>query len=190
MNRPSRLFEHAEVSAAALPRTREAERQLSALLGENEIIELTRRPSLWFIAITSARFIAAMALLVAAAVWFEQAGMLGATLPAITLFCGAAAARVGLASLQWASRLYILTNRRVLAYRGVWHVQVSQCPLVRVAKADLTLTSYQKVMRIGSVQIVPSDDLCGDVLWEHVAEPTQTYQTVVRAIRRAQSGGG
>lgn len=187
MSQPSRMFDRAEVSAAAMPRLRDAERQLSALLAENEIIELSCRPSLWFIPITSARFALAMAALSAAAIWLQWNGVGGPFGTAVSLFALAALARVGLATLQWASRLYILTNRRVFAYKGVLSVQVSQCPLVRIERADLLVTTVQRALGLGTVRITPAADLCGDVHWEHLSEPTQTYQKLIRAIRRAQS---
>lgn len=187
MNHPSRLFDRAEVSAAALPRLRDAERQLSALLAENEIIELSCRPSLWFVPITSARFVLSMSALCAASVWLQWNGVSGPLATAVTLFSAAALARIGLATLQWASRLYILTNRRVFAYKGVLSVQVSQCPLVRIERADLLVTTVQKALGLGTVRITPAADLCGDVFWEHLSDPTQTYQKLIRAIRRAQN---
>src|SRR5262245_17227138 len=110
--RQQALFFEAHVEGAgAIAALDEAHGRPIALLDSSEIIELSIKPSLWFVPIVAARTVLT-SLLIAGVVALaaRTAGgwsSLHQSVVAIALL--AAAARIVLASLQWASRLYILT---------------------------------------------------------------------------------
>jgi hypothetical protein len=176
---------HVDVSPAATvdkPRAAQLE-----LLDDNEIIELSIKPSLWFVAIVSLRFVAFVAFLVAIVLLTAPAG--GAYWPAYVLPSAilACLARVVFASLQWASRVYILTNRRVMRLAGVVTVEVTDCLLKRVTGTNLELGTLPRLFGLGSIRIVPLGNEQKPVFWEYVAPAGDIYAKLVRAIKKAQS---
>ncbi|MFQ5806954.1 MAG: PH domain-containing protein [Phycisphaerae bacterium] len=158
------------------------------LLDKDEIVELSIKPSLWFIAIVSARIVVLVGVLAAAvAIVMRDSGSLFAAY-AVSLGVLAAVLRVVVASLQWASRVYILTNRRVMRFSGVLNVQIAECPLKRIGKTNLRLETVQRALRLGSICMTPAVENETVIVWDHVAKAGQVYEQVLRAIRKAQSG--
>lgn len=187
---PAAFDAHVEGASAAVALDDVLPRPI-ALLDSSEIIEMSIKPSLWFVPIVSARTIliaAGIGFVVVLAAWGTE--RFAATVAyAIAIAAAAAVVRVALASLQWASRVYILTNRRALRLSGVFSVEVRELPLARVAQAHVRLSPPQRVVRVGSIRMTPLDERLPRLTWDHVAHPAQVYEKLVRAIRRASSGG-
>jgi membrane protein YdbS with pleckstrin-like domain len=156
------------------------------LLDGDEIIQFSIKPSLWFIPLVSAKWVITVGLLAAVlAVWMPGHWHLQATL-VFQVLAAVAALRVGIASLQWASRYYVLTNRRVMRFKGVFTVDVAASPLARISRADRHATPYERALRLGSIHMDTADSNPGPILWENLAHPTQVHEALVRAIRKAQ----
>lgn len=156
------------------------------LLDGGEIIQLSIKPSIWFIAIVSLRVVAPVALLAAALLIVVSGELSGASMIAIQLLILVGAGRVGVAALQWASKLYVLTNRRILRFRGVTAVEVHGCALQRVAGVELRCSGLQAVLGLGSIIITPSDSREARIVWEHVASPGVVRDQLARAIERTR----
>ena len=156
-------------------------------LDGDEIIQLSIKPSLWFIPVVSLRFVAAAGLL-AAAVAFAMRGS-GADLGwrIVQLLVILAIVRLALAALQWASRLYVLTNRRAMRFRGVLSVDVSECPLAKISEPELCVAAYQRGLRLGTIRMHPAAAELAQVEWEQVAGASEVHELLVRAIRNSQS---
>jgi hypothetical protein len=161
-----------------------------ALLDSSEIIELSMKPSLWFVPIVAGR-VAGVSLgiagLVALGAWITD----GWTTPQqfafrVALLIGIL--RIVVASLQWASRTYILTNRRVMRLSGVLSVDMTEVPLTRIGQTGVKLSLPQRVVQIGTIRMSPIDQRLPRITWDHIPRPAQVYEKLVRAIRRAQSG--
>ena len=176
---------HVDVSpAATVEKSRAAQLEL---LDDNEIIELSIKPSLWFVAIVSLRFVAFVAIIVAIVLLTTPAtGSIWPVyiLPSAILAC---LARVVFASLQWASRVYVLTNRRVMRLSGVVTVEVTDCLLKRVTSTNLELGTLPRLLGLGSIHITPVGENQKPVIWEYVAPAGDIYAKLVRAIKKAQS---
>lgn len=169
--------------AAALDEVRAARIEL---IRDDEIIQLLVRPSLWYIAIVAARFVAAAGVLAAIAGLASQGFTLRAPTVIFLTLVGAAAARIGIATLQWASRLYVLTNRRALRFRGVLAIDVSECLLGRIEKAELRRTAFQRLLGLGSIVFSPLAPATATVVWDHVRRPVEIHEAVTRAIEKAR----
>ena len=111
------------------------------LLDRDEIVILAVKPSLWFVLFVSARWLALAGVVIVLAALFDQPFMLD-TLTLVEGALALAAARVGIALLQWASRLYVLTNRRVIRVRGILRVDVFECQLSRIQNTFMILNWY------------------------------------------------
>lgn len=158
------------------------------LLDKDEIVEFSIKPSLWFIAIVSARVVVLVGVLAAivAVITRDSGGPFAAYAGSFAVLL--AVFRVVIASLQWASRVYILTNRRAMRFSGVFNVAFVECPLKRIGKTNLRLETVQRILRLGSICMTPTGTQQATIVWEHVARAGQVYERLIRAIRKAQFG--
>ncbi len=161
-----------------------------AMLGGDELIELSLKPAVAFIAIVSARAVVCLLILASAAAWLAR-NQTSTTLAFLSAcFTLAALARVGWAAVKWASRLYVLTNRRVMRFSGVLHVSSAEVRLTLVRDVRLTQTRMQRLLRVATLEI-QRDDAPGDpLIWDHIARPVEVAEIVRRAVRRARGGSG
>ncbi|MFO0838624.1 MAG: hypothetical protein U1D55_08835 [Phycisphaerae bacterium] len=191
MSRPDTMLEAASVeagAAASIPAASPA----TAIpgLGGNEIIELSIKPSRWSIVLNSLRMVAAMVLLTTSLTLAVAGKWTPLTAGGALLLIGAAVAQVALATLQWASRLYVLTNRRALRFSGIVAVRVDECALVRLAQPVLTADWTQRALHLGTIDLTPIGATTPSIQWEHLAHPQEVERAISRAIRRAHSGEG
>jgi hypothetical protein len=154
------------------------------LLREGEVILLVLKPSLWFILLSSLRVIAVTLIVaIAARLWMHANTH---TCADITGFC--IAARFLLAAVSWIGRLYVLTDQRVLRISGVLNVDICDCPLRKVARTRVLSSFCDKLLRLGSVEIIPQEEERPCALWQTIAKPVEVNERLTAAIRRAKSG--
>ena len=160
--------------------------QAQQLLGSGEVVILALRPSGWFILIVSFPVLLLSGLLLAGALVTE--GLLGVPISrdvAVSFCLLVAGCRLAVALAQWTSRLYVLTNLRVLRVRGLLRVDVFQLPLKKIAQAQLLVTILERPLGLGSLffQTVEGHHE-GD--WICLARPGEVQQIVQDAIRRSR----
>src|SRR5688500_8335116 len=123
------------------------------VLRDGELVLLILKPSLWFIALAAMRFAAVVLIgIIAARLWLKPPVALRAAEVGAVLI----AARIMVAVLQWMGRLYVLTDLRVLRLSGVFNVDIFDCPLRKVGQARLTRSFRERLLRLGSIEIIPS----------------------------------
>lgn len=177
--------------AAAAP-ARAARPSLAALLTghilrDGEVVQLILRPSLWFIALSSLPFLAVVTIgVIAAKLWLPPPHLVRA----VELGLFLAAGRLMWAVLQWAGRLYVLTDMRIVRIAGVFNIDVFDCPLRKVAQARLNSSVRERMLRLGSVEIVPRDESCPPGDWRTVSRPDEVLRKINAAVERARHGGG
>lgn len=183
-------FHPAEGGAAAvLPANASLARVLAShVLRDGEIVLLVLRPSIWFILLTSLRFVAAAGVLILVVRWHSLAER-GLVRGLIELGVSAISARLMWATLQWMSRLYVLTDMRILSVSGVFHIHVFDCPLRKVARTRLTRSPQEKLTGVGSIEIIPQDDSFPFGQWEMIGQPVLVHEQIVATINRARQGG-
>ena len=157
-------------------------------LRDGEIIWLALKPSVWFILLSSLRFIAAVLIAACAvALWDWRADGFRFPLIEATLFL--IFGRLTWATLQWMGRLYVLTDQRILRVQGVFQLDVFDCPLRQVARADLFRSTRERVFRLGTIVITPSDVSFPIAQWQMVARPRQVLARIADAIDRQHHTG-
>lgn len=157
------------------------------VLRDGEVVILMLRPSIWFIPFVCLRFAALVLILMINAQIFNEQIHWHARLyneVGVLLLVG----RLMVAVLQWLGRLYILTDMRVVQMAGVFAVEISDCPLRKVARVRVIYTLKERLLRLGSVEIIPFDDAYPVGLWQTVARPKDVHRIIVQAIRRAKQG--
>ena len=153
------------------------------LLNGSEIIILATKPSLWYVLLISSRWLAVL-LPVSIAAWIlwqidwlggQAQGLLGISLAGISirLVCGL---------LQWQSRVYILTNLRVLRIHGVLRVEMFQCHLLRLKDVELTFDTTEKLLGLGTIGLINESSAKPAARWLNIRHPTQVRQQILEAI--------
>ena len=110
------------------------------LLDGGETVLLAIKPSLWFIAFNSVRWILILSLVVVGVLWMSPGWQPVEPRLLIQAAIGVMVLRLAVASLQWVSRLYVLTNRRMMRFHGVLKAAIFQIPLTHI---DTTTLSRQ-----------------------------------------------
>jgi len=163
----------------------------SHVLRDGEIIILALRPSLWFIILSSLRFLIGSLIAIVAIKYFAIHSMWthGTVRSLMELVVSAISARLMWATLQWMSRLYILTDYRILSLSGVFNVSIFDCPLRKVARTRLVRSGEERFTGIGTIEIIPQDDSLPFGLWQMIARPNAVHEQMVATINRAKQGG-
>ena len=188
---PPPLVHASEGGVAAAPAAPPMSTSLAALLTrhilrDGELVLMILKPSLWFIVLGAMRFSAVVLIgIIAAKLWMSQHASIRIAEVGAFLIAG----RVMWAVLQWMGRLYVLTDLRVLRLSGVFNVDIFDCPLRKVAEARLTHTFRERMLRLGSIEIVPADEACPPGEWRTIKRPVEVLETIQATVRRAKQGG-
>jgi hypothetical protein len=158
------------------------------ILRDGEIVLLILKPSIWFILLSSLRFIAVGLMFIIAAKVFDPqlpGRFRGYAEFGVSVISG----RLIWGTMQWMSRLYILTDLRILSLWGVFNIEVFDCPLRKVARTRLVRNMLERIVGVGSIEIIPQDESSAFGLWQTVARPKLVREQIIATINRAKQGG-
>lgn len=160
------------------------------LLDGDEIVLLAVKPSLWFIVLRSMPWLAGCAL-AALLIWYlgHQRVEVDWSRPGLQVAIAVALIRVSIAMFQWASRLYVLTNRRVMRVKGVLRVDVFESPLNKIQSTCLTVSPAERLLRIGTIRIHTLGEPSRSARWEYIAQPATVHTRLRNAIARSHMNG-
>jgi hypothetical protein len=180
----------AGAAAAAAPSVGTPLAQLLAghILQDGEIILMIVKPSLWFIPLSMLKSAAAVIIVMLAAMVFEER-FSGQSRTLIEVGVLTLTARLMWSVLQWMSKLYILTDLRVVALSGVFTLNIFDCPLRKIARTRLLYTVRERLFRAGSIEIIPSVEEYPIGVWQTVARPIAINDQIVAAMNRAKGRG-
>jgi len=178
----------AEADDNAQGQTRIDELLPEDLLGKDERVIFAIKPSLWAIGFWSFRTVVAAVLVaagtVATARWWPEGNWSGQVIEG----CGAVVlGRVGFALLQWASRVYVLTDRRVIRIRGVFRIEIFQCNLEKIQNTFLQLTLPQRLLGLGDIAFTTAGTGQIEAIWKHVKGPLQWHYQLITTINTASA---
>ena len=158
------------------------------ILHEDEVVLLLIKPSLWFIVLTSFRFV--LAVLLAAVLVVKMFGLQSTTsvtpqtmaLVATVVSLG----RMVWSLLVWTSHIYMLTNLRVVTIKGVINVAMFQAPLRKVQRTLLYKPLILRFFGVGTLGFATAATTDFDSTWVMVARPVLVHEQVVAAINKSQ----
>ncbi len=159
------------------------------LLDGDEVVILAVKPSLWFVVFRSFRWVMAMVFVVLATGWWGQVLPEAGRRVLVQAALALAAGQILLAVLQWVSRLYVLTNRRIMRLTGILNVDLFECPLTRIQHSYLSLALYERVTGTGTIGFATAGSDRVDVTWSHLNSPLEVHEKVREAIRRSNRPG-
>jgi membrane protein YdbS with pleckstrin-like domain len=164
---------------------------VQAMLGDGEMVLGVFRPSLWFVLLWplgSLLFIVGLVFALAWATRFSWANWSESQAFGLGLvFIGV---RLGWQFLDWANRLYVLTDRRVIRRRGVFQVDIFEARLSRIQQTAVLQLVRERLFGLGSVAFATAGTATLDALWEAVRDPLGVQRTVTDAIERYGKGPG
>ena len=157
---------------------------LSDVLDGGEIVLFALKPSMWYLVLVSARWLAGAAVIILLAPFLFQARAATAEiLTQAALFV--TAVRLILALLQWSSSLYVLTDRRVMCYRGVIQVSLFESSLVHIRNTYVRASPVERICKVGSIGFSLQGGKKVDVWWEQLSDPHAVHERIRRAIEKA-----
>jgi hypothetical protein len=154
-------------------------------LDGGEIVILAIKPSPWFVFFDALRWVllGAVLVVIGAVPSLRIAGLSPAMATQLGLLI--AAGRLGIAFIRWASRYYVLTNRRVMRLRGVLRPDVVACPLVTIRNTRVQQRFHEKLTRLGTIRFFFEDQSSEELDWREIARCEEVHERVRRAIERA-----
>jgi len=159
------------------------------LLDEGEVVVLAIKPSLWFILFHSVKRIAVVIMAVAILPYLPG-DLLGGTTVRTLCQIGTilVAGQLVVSFLQWLSRLYVLTNRRVMRIRGVFNIDVFEAPLTRIQNTFITLAIQERLLALGTIQFATAGTGSVEASWVNINRPLEVHEIVRKAVHQAQGG--
>lgn len=180
----------ATASAEAASATSLAALLTRHVLRDGELVILILKPSVWFILLSSVRFVGVVLLVVAGMRLLQLREMIRVnTLAYVEAGVFLVAGRLMWAAMQWTARLYVLTDLRIIRIAGVFNVSIFDCPLRKVARTRVIYTVRERVFGVGSIEIIPGDESLPVASWQMIGRPVRVHETVVATITRAKQGG-
>jgi hypothetical protein len=159
------------------------------LLQPGEVIILLIKPSPWFILLESLGALAALAAiaLLARVLIFSGAGhyyVLGVSRRDATLLLTALVGlRLFWQFLEWLSRIYVLTDRRVIRIQGVFRVHVFEADLKKLQHTEVYLSLRERLFGLGSIGFATAGAFA-EAYWRMVAKPFEVHQILRKTIER------
>lgn len=156
------------------------------LLQGGETIVLLLKPSPWYILLESLRFIACVAGVVTAVLVLYRQGY---TMPmgrsdVMLTGIGVGSCRLFWQFLEWLSRVYVLTDRRVIRVKGVVRVQVFETDLKNIQHTYTTFSLRERLFGLGTISFATAGTGGIEASWCMLVRPLETHQTVVRTLSR------
>ena len=156
------------------------------LLQNGEAIILLLKPSPWYILLESVRSLLMLTLLLVTLLWvYNQGYNIGITPRDLLLVgIGVGGIRLFWQFLEWLSRVYVLTDRRVIRVKGVLRVQIFEAPIQQVQHTNTTFSLRERLFGLGSIHIATAGTGATEASWVMLANPLEIHQKLVHALNR------
>lgn len=161
---------------------------VAGLIPAGEPVVVSLRPSLWYVLLSRLGLIAWLAGIGAGAWLLRDALRLGDAAAATAAWgaggCAALALLYG--AIDWATRAYVLTRRRVIAVSGIVRQTAVELPLSRVQNLVVHRRVRERVLGLGTLVFVSAHDGLGAVGWSYVSGPGRLLAKVREALDHAE----
>jgi hypothetical protein len=157
------------------------------IVRDGEVVLLVLKPSLWFILLSSLRFVAVVSILAMAAIAWE--GRYNREWFYIEAAIFLVAGRIMFSVLQWMGRMYVLTDMRIIRLSGVFKLEIFDCALRKIAHTQMTRSPKERLCGTGSIEITPADENCAPGVWQTVRRPREVHELIVSTINKARHHG-
>ncbi len=158
------------------------------LLQDGEVTVLLIKPSPWYIPFESLRFLAGVLLMMMIGLVLINrgipVGISGTDLVLAAIAVGGF--RLVWQMLEWLSRVYVLTDRRVIRIKGVLRVHVFETQLKNVQHTVTLFSIRERLMGLGTIGFATAGTANIEMSWQMIAKPLDVHQIVVETLERYQ----
>lgn len=156
-------------------------------LDDDEVVLLMLGPSLWFVPYSCLGAVLAIAVCVLGMTWAARLPMVPwSDVQALVLGCSLVGLRLAWQFLEWAQRLYVLTDRRVIRRSGFIRPSMVQQPLNQIRHTVVVAARRERAVGVGTVAFVTAEaaGLDWTLAWEIVRRPDEVQSALRDAVER------
>jgi len=155
------------------------------LLQSGEVIVLLLKPSLWFILLESLGTLTLISLILVAGIAMDNADLVDISQRDLVLLAvGVTAVRLFWQFLEWLSRVYVLTDLRVIRVKGVLRVQVFETALKNIQHTTTLFSLRERFFGLGTIAFATAGTGGHEAAWSMVARPLEVNQVVIQTLNR------
>jgi uncharacterized membrane protein YdbT with pleckstrin-like domain len=155
------------------------------LLQPGEIIILLLKPSAWFILLAPLRILTLILVLAILAYLANGYMALGYSGQNIALAAMALMLiRIFWQFLEWLSRVYVLTDRRIITVAGVIRVLVFETPLEKIQHTNMIFSLRERLFALGTLSLATAGTAFSETYWLMLSSPLEVHQKVVQTLQR------
>jgi uncharacterized membrane protein YdbT with pleckstrin-like domain len=155
------------------------------LVDDGEQIILAIKPSLWFIVFHSAPVFILVVLIFLGIQFFPISLPSDWCRYVMQIAVFGSVVQILVSVLQWMTRLYVLTDRRIMRIRGVFTVNVFEAPLMKVQNTYLTFAVHERIVGLGTVLIATAGTYGIEASWQNIRQPLEVHELIRAAVREA-----
>jgi uncharacterized membrane protein YdbT with pleckstrin-like domain len=86
--------------------------------------------------------------------------------------------------LEWLSRIYVLTDRRIIRLQGVLRVHMFESALKQLQHTEVYLSLRERVFGLGTIGFATAGTAFAEAHWQMVAKPFEVHQIIRKTIER------
>ncbi|MCZ6835349.1 MAG: PH domain-containing protein, partial [Planctomycetota bacterium] len=158
---------------------------VAELIQDDEVVILLLRPSLLSIPLTALGSLVFIALITFMLAWMTRLSWVGWS-DWLAFGFGALlmVIRLGWQTLEWYSRLYILTDKRIIRRMGVLRVAVFETQLKNIQHTSVFQSLRERLFGLGSIGFATAGSDVFEAYWMMIDRPFAIHRVVVRAIEK------
>ena len=155
------------------------------LLQPGEIIILLLKPSAWFIVLAPLRTLTLIIIFTIIAYGINSRTNLHYSSQNIVLI-GMALLLVRLfwQFLEWLSRVYVLTDRRIITVAGVIRVLVFETTLKNIQHTNTIFSLRERLFGLGTICFATAGTAVSETFWLMLNSPLDVHQKIVQTLSR------
>ena len=155
------------------------------LIQGDETVILLLKPSPLYIVLAPLGTLVGIAALAAVGVWLQHRFNLPYSPRDIIAIAGSLILlRLFWQTLQWISRTYVLTDRRVIRVKGFFRVMVFQTELRYLQHTGLIFSIRERIFGLGTISFSTAGTGVPEAFWVMIAQPLKAHRTIIQAINR------
>jgi hypothetical protein len=182
-------FDFSPSDVSALPIDQSIAPMTRDLVHDDEVIILLLRPSMWYVLLSSLGGLMFISLVTFALAYMAKymsqlPGIGWSDRQAFALGFGLASLRIGWQFLEWLSRVYVLTDRRVICRSGVLRMSVFQTRLKNIQHTSVFASMRERTIGLGTIGFATAGSDTFEAFWTMIRQPFAVHKIVVEAIDR------
>ena len=159
------------------------------LIQEDEVVILLLRPSLWYIPLASFGSLVFIALITFMLAYMSRVSWLSGWVNwsdplAFGFGFALAALRRSWQALEWYSRVYVLTDRRIIRRMGVLRVAVFETQLKNIQHTSIYRSMRERIFGLGSIGFATAGSDVFEAFWVMINRSFAVHRIVVKTIEK------